>query len=67
VTDTENLDLCTHVQFSRGSRSYPGTEADWQAYLSHGGRGTLTRLLAAEHAGECPACAKIAESEGGVL
>lgn len=59
MSAVENAGLCTHVQFSRESRGYPGDETRWQAYLAGGGLATLTSLLAHEHAGECAACANL--------
>lgn len=55
----ENLGLCVHVQFSRESKSYPGSEADWERYMAEGGLATHTQLAAREHAGSCAACASL--------
>ncbi len=55
---TENAGLCPHVQFSSESRSYPGTIAQWEAYVASGGLAATTRLLAREHA-DCVLCAAL--------
>jgi hypothetical protein len=58
-TETENVGLCSHVQFTRAIRSYPGSAADWEAYMSSGGLATTTILLAREHAADCNECATL--------
>jgi hypothetical protein len=61
----ENSGLCTHVQFSRESRGYPGSAEQWEAYLAAGGLAITTRLLAREHAdcAQCGALLAVLESE----